>query len=138
MTVRMIALKSFPYAGRRVKKGAEFDARGRLNAPGSDATVLQAIRHAKPKPAEAPRAMEARPQRTYQTRVMVPEQPAPFSVPAPEIVTKGPSAEKPIEEMEAGELHALARARGVQVHPRAGAEKVRQALREADQDTRNE
>lgn len=39
----------------------------------------------------------------------------------------------PYANMGAEELHALAKSRGVKVHHKAGAEKVRQALREADE-----
>lgn len=39
-----------------------------------------------------------------------------------------------LDELEADELHVLAKERGVKVHANAGADKVREALRKASQD----
>jgi|SRR5690606_1454306 len=37
-----------------------------------------------------------------------------------------------LSELNADQLHALAKERGIKVHPRAGADKVRAALKEAE------
>lgn len=44
-----------------------------------------------------------------------------------------PGAVMDLGEMNAAQLHALAKERGIEVHHRAGADKVRAALREAAQ-----
>lgn len=44
---------------------------------------------------------------------------------------EGPPAADELASLDADALHALAKARGVEVHHRAGADKVRAALREA-------
>lgn len=79
---------------------------------------------------------------TYQTRMLVADQPV-----APAMVPVAPVAHEPqnepqvpdasvgdgLEGMDKEQLHALAKERGVKVHHMAGAEKVRVALREAAQ-----
>lgn len=49
MTIRMKSLRAFPYAGRRLQAGEEFDARGE-----SDKRVLVAIKAATVAPRAAP------------------------------------------------------------------------------------
>lgn len=65
---------------------------------------------------------------TYMTREMRAAEPEPAAaIPAkPEPVTVD------LDAMEVGALHALAQDRGVKVHHKAGADKVREALRQAD------
>lgn len=48
MTIRMLALQAFPYAGRRLIAGQRFDARGE-----SDARLLEALKRAMRDPAAA-------------------------------------------------------------------------------------
>lgn len=62
---------------------------------------------------------------TYMTRDMAA---VPFA-PAPRVGQPVPHDE--LDGLEAEELHALAKQRGVKVHHKAGAEKVRDALRES-------
>src|SRR5690606_2357235 len=69
-TVTMKALRDFLYAGKRIKRGQVFQARGSMRA-GSDAYILKAIGHAEPyspppSPTPAPVVRQS-----YQTRVMV-------------------------------------------------------------------
>jgi hypothetical protein len=115
MTVSMKALKSFVYAGKRLHRGDEFQARGRLGRPGSDATVLQAIGNAAPAP--APRII---PTPVYATRAMV-------AAPAAPAVVEGDD----LHALDRDALHALAAKLGVKVHHMAGAAKVRQAILDA-------
>lgn len=69
---------------------------------------------------------------TYMTRDMRAAEPAPV---APEPVV--PAQEQPepatldLDAMDADALHALAQERGVKVHHKTGADKVRDALRQA-------
>jgi hypothetical protein len=100
MNVPMKALRAFPYAGRDISKGQEFNARSVI-----DADVLVGLRHA-----------ERRTQ-TYQTRVLTA---------APPAFNRGAD----IDSMDAAALRALAERMGIKVHHRAGADKLRQALRE--------
>lgn len=79
---------------------------------------------------------------TYQTRMLVAEQPtAPPMAPVAAVALE-PQNEPQVSESSVGvdldvmdkeQLHALAKERGVKVHHMAGAEKVRAALREAAQ-----
>lgn len=70
---------------------------------------------------------------TYMTRDMTaapPSQSTP-SKPIVEIPASREAATADLDAMELAELHALARDLGVKVHHKAGADKVRSALREA-------
>ncbi|MES2634030.1 MAG: hypothetical protein V4669_13735 [Pseudomonadota bacterium] len=148
MTVPMKALKSFPYAGKRLKVGQVFEARGRIGAPGTDAHTLAAIGSAvahtsAPVQPVVTRAMTAGRTRveapTYDTRMMTAAPVEPAAAPVPMIVKAEPAepvepartADVSLDDMDAEALHALARARGVKVHHLAGAAKVRQALLDA-------
>lgn len=124
--IPMKCLKSTTYAGKRLRPGDHFEARGE-----SDARVLSAIRTAERcvRPAPAPAAD------TYMTRALTaaPAQvreparlpPVPMSIRQPE------QAPVSLDDMDAEALHALAKERGVKVHHLAGARKVRQALLDA-------
>jgi hypothetical protein len=127
MTVRMKALKSFVYAGKRLKTGDEFDARGKLGRPGSDATVLAAICNA-----VAAGTAERTPV-TYSTRMMsaAPLVPVATVAPQAQYIIKVDGADVALDDMEADALHAMARSLGVKVHPLSGAKKARQALLDA-------
>lgn len=63
---------------------------------------------------------------SYLTRDMVASDPAPVDVAPP-----AHASELDLDALDADALHALARERGVKVHHKAGADKVRAALREA-------
>ena len=63
-------------------------------------------------------------QGTYQTRVVQAD------IPEPEITA--PSSSDDLDNLDVAELHALAKERGVKVHHASGADKVREALREAE------
>lgn len=62
---------------------------------------------------------------TYLTRDMAAERPMSVAVPAAE------NKDVDLDALDGEALHALARERGVKVHHKAGADKVRAALREA-------
>lgn len=62
---------------------------------------------------------------TYLTRDMAASRPIAVAAPVAE------SKEIDLDAMDGDALHALARERGVKVHHKAGADKVRSALREA-------
>ncbi|MBI3150069.1 MAG: hypothetical protein HYZ17_16315 [Betaproteobacteria bacterium] len=113
----MKCLKSTTYAGKRLRPGDHFEARGE-----SDARVLAAIRTAErcARPAPVPTAD------TYQTRVMT-AKPAGLP-PVPMSLSRTVVS---LDDMDAEALHALAKSRGVKVHHLAGARKVRQALLDA-------
>lgn len=120
MAIPMKARRNFPYAGKRLKAGEEFQARGE-----SDARVLAAIGHAERVTVVAPVAAP-----TYSTRVMTA---APSLPPVPmklaaQYVIKVDGANVALDDMEAEPLHALAKRLGVKVHSLAGARKVRAAL----------
>lgn len=72
---------------------------------------------------------------TYMTRDMRAAEPAP--VPVVPLDAESAAASAPAEsgfdldKMEPEDLHALAKSRGVKIHHKAGADKVREALREA-------
>ncbi|MCG7328051.1 hypothetical protein [Achromobacter sp. ACRQX] len=69
---------------------------------------------------------------TYMTRDMTAAPPSQPTIPTPLVGTPSREAGGPdLDAMELAELHALARDRGVKVHHKAGADKVRAALREA-------
>jgi hypothetical protein len=127
MTVPMKARRSFPYAGKRLKAGDEFQARGE-----SDARVLAAIGHAErviAAPAAPPIAATG-----YSTRMMTAAPAATPPVPmrlAAQYVIKVDGGTVSLDDMEADELHALAKRLDVKVHHLAGARKVRQALLDA-------
>lgn len=73
---------------------------------------------------------------TYLTRVMepvIPLQSAPDHVLPPVVAEPVSVPAVDLDAMEAPELHALAKERGVKVHHASGAEKVRAALREASE-----
>jgi hypothetical protein len=120
MTVPMKARRSFPYAGKRLKAGDEFQARGE-----SDARVLAAIGHAE-------RVVAAPAAASYSTRMMTaaPLPPVPMTL-AAQYVIKVDGANMALDDMEADELHALAKRLAVKVHHMAGAKKVRQAILDA-------
>jgi len=107
----MKALKSFPYAGRRLKVGDHFEARGR-----SDARTLKAIGHAVERSLQAVSAPVTT--GTYNTREMRAREPGGYTA-------------KSLDDMEVDELRALAERRGIRVHHWAGVDKLRQALRES-------
>lgn len=67
--------------------------------------------------------------RVLRNRMLVAED----SYPTRMLVTETPNTDfaDPLDSMGPEELHALAKERGVEVHHRAGADKVRAALREA-------
>jgi len=127
--IPMKCLKYTSYAGKRLRPGDYFEARGE-----SDARVLAAIRTAErcARPAPAPTAD------TYKTRVMTASAPAPARPSAGifspgEISDLSPVRSVGLDDMDAEQLHALARQRGVKVHHLAGARKVRQALLDAQE-----
>lgn len=69
---------------------------------------------------------------TYMTRDMTAAPPSQPTIQTPLVGTASREAGGPdLDAMELAELHALARDRGVKVHHKAGADKVRAALREA-------
>jgi hypothetical protein len=105
MSIKMKALKSFKYAGKRLQAGDEFSARGR-----SDARILAAIGNAE-----------------YQTAV-IDTSPQSYSAP---VVKAAPQAVDALENMDIEALRELAAKRGVKVHYLAGAKKIREALRAA-------
>lgn len=125
MTIPMTALRDFPYAGKRLKKGQDFNARGQ-----SDARLLKAIGHAReaaPAQVQPPVASG-----TYNTRMLtaaparqVQTQPDPVDPPS---VIKVDGEDVVLDGMDAEELHALAAKLDVKVHYRSGADKVRAAL----------
>jgi len=124
MTVPMKALKAFPYAGRRLVRDQEFEARGR-----TDARVLAAIGHAVVRvPLASPPPPAAG---TYNTRVMTAAAPAAAPAATPVAVIKVDGADVALDGMERGDLHALADRLGVKVHPLTGPAKLRQALLDA-------
>lgn len=51
--------------------------------------------------------------------------------PADELPKAAPAVDDDLDGLDAEQLHALAKERGVKVHHAAGADKVREALREA-------
>ena len=108
MSIPLKARRDFAYAGKRIKRDQDFDARSK-----SDAKLLKAIGHAED------RVMSAPP--TYNTRMMTAATPAP--APAR---TSGDN----LDAMDAEALHALARSMDIYVHHRAGADRVRFAIRE--------
>lgn len=65
----------------------------------------------------------------YETAVMVPAETQAETPVVAATVEDAPADE--LDALDADALHALAKERGVTVHHRAGAEKVRSALREA-------
>jgi predicted component of type VI protein secretion system len=65
----------------------------------------------------------------YQTAVLVPAEAQEESPVVAEVTEDSPTDE--LDSLDADALHALAKERGVTVHHRAGADKVRAALREA-------
>lgn len=67
-------------------------------------------------------------QGSYMTREMRAAEPAPV-VPA---LAQSEPVTVDLDAMDADALHALAQERGVKVHHKAGADKVREALRKAD------
>ncbi len=134
MTVSMKARRAFPYAGKRLKAGQEFQARGE-----SDARVLSAIGHAERVVAPVIVAPAPRPPAggTYRTRAIVaaPVQAvmraeAPSAIAEPD-AQAAPEGATDLEALDRDELHALAARRGVKVHHLAGAAKVRAAILEA-------
>lgn len=120
MSVPLKALRSIPYAGRRVKAGQPFDARTR-----SDARLLIAIGHAEKREPD-PRAIEPAKPAQYRTRVMTAEQPEPAPQ-SPPLVTKTDG----LDDMDAEALRAMAERMGLHVHHRAGAYTIRRAIRTA-------
>lgn len=148
MTVSMKARQAFPYAGKRLKAGQEFQARGE-----SDARVLAAIGHAERVVAPAIVAPAPRPPAggTYRTRaiisapvqvVMRAEPPAAPAATAQTIEAEpaaepiaGPVADAAsvpgLDSLDRDAWHELAERRGVKVHHLAGAAKVRAAILEA-------
>lgn len=76
---------------------------------------------------------------SYMTRDMVAVRDAsPPQIPEVAAETDSPDIDQPVEvedldSMDAEQLHVLAKRRGVDVHHRAGADKVRAALRESAQ-----
>ena len=89
MTITMKACRPFTYAGRRLKVGAIFEARGQ-----SDAKVLAAVGHAQFH-TEPP--VVAVPRQQYQTRVMTAAPMVPYETKAaPKTATSAkPAAKKP-------------------------------------------
>lgn len=104
--------RSFVYAGRRVKTGADFEARST-----NDARLLKAIGRAEDRP-------PARPSQQYQTRVMTASDAS--SIP---LTTKLDPAE--LESMNIDTLRALADSRGIKYHHFAGAARIRQFILDA-------
>jgi hypothetical protein len=101
MNVPMKAQQRMTYAGRDLRAGEEFAAESE-----SHARILEAGRKAKrrdPEPSQ------------YRTRMMTAE-----TLPR-----------RSLEAMDAVELRALAARKGIKVHHRAGAEKLRQVIRAA-------
>lgn len=129
MSIPMTAKRSFVYAGKRVAKGQEFNARGV-----SDARVLSAVGHAVESQASAIPAAAAPLRGQYQTRVMTAAAPAAYVAPAPSappvapMVIKVEGADVVLDDMDGDALHALATQLNVHVHPLTGAKKLRQAL----------
>lgn len=125
MTIPMKARRNFPYAGKRLKAGEEFQARGE-----SDARVLAAIGHAERVTVVAPAPTAPPPAAAYSTRMMTAAQslpPVPMKL-AAQYVIKVDGANMALDDMEAEPLHELAKRLGVKVHSLAGARKVRAAL----------
>lgn len=72
-------------------------------------------------------------QGSYMTRDMRAAEPAPVAPVAPAPAqAKAEQAAVDLDKLDADALHALAQERGVKVHHKAGADKVREALRQAD------
>lgn len=70
---------------------------------------------------------------SYMTRDMRATEPAPVAPVAPAPApTKPEAVAVDLDKMESDALHALAQERGVKVHHKAGADKVREALRQAE------
>jgi hypothetical protein len=86
--VKMVALKSFVYAGKRLQPGAEFEAR-----TGSDARLLKAIKNAGEAPPEPPPA-PAPAVRAYRRRDVPAEVPLALPPAADPIADPAP-ADKP-------------------------------------------
>jgi hypothetical protein len=107
MNLRMRALRKFPgpYRGQVLNQGDEFTA-----ASAHDAKVFCQIGHAAP-------LIESG---QYTTRVMTAAPPAP-----PGLEAMG------LEAMGLDALRALAQRLGLRVHHKAGAHKLREAIREA-------
>jgi hypothetical protein len=118
MTIRMKALKAFPFAGRRLQAGQEFEARGQ-----SEARVFAAIRCA-----EYVNAVAAAPAGgTYNTRAMTAAAPAAVAA----VIVQVDGADVDLAPMGVEALHTLAKRLNVKVHHLAGAAKVRAAILEA-------
>lgn len=123
-TIPMTARRAFRYAGRALAAGAPFNARSE-----ADALILASNGNAK-RAAPTAAAREPAPGR-YRTRVMTAE-PAPQEPPqtAP-MLTKDAETVDELDSMDADALRELAERRRIPFHYRAGAEKLRAAIREA-------
>jgi hypothetical protein len=160
MAVQMKALKSFVCAGKRIKAGDVFTAPGTLR-PGSEAMTLKAIGFAEEyrepvtPPAYLTRVMTAAPvvrgevvnmpniseaapkfehaKRAFEPGTEYQLRDRGVVVSSGDGQTGADGSAPDMDTMSKDELHALAAKLGVEVHHRAGADKVRQAIREAKQ-----
>lgn len=131
--IPMKALRSFVYAGHNYVKDQDVAA-----ATASDARFLKAAGRAEQPPALTRAMGSTQPGATYRTRMMSAEQPVSVVTQEPPIVAKTedePAPTSDLDQMDAEALHVHAARLGVYVHHRAGAEKVRQAIRESQQST---
>lgn len=110
MKVSMKARRGFVYAGKRLRAGDQFQARGE-----SDARILAGVGHAERVVVVGDSAA------VYETRVMTSR---------PTVVLSLDMVD--LDRLDRDQLHALARARGIHVHHRAGAERVRELLKAAE------
>lgn len=139
MAIQMKALKSFKYGERRLVAGDRFQAKGK-----QDAKLLKAI--GKAEFVEAAAIAPVATKTIDIVRLVVEEKdPVITSVivaddvktavdekteVAQESVVANEQQDDDLEDMDFEALHALADKLGVNVHHRAGAQKVRQAIRE--------
>lgn len=124
MTFPLTAKKSFPYAGKRLRAGQDFEAR-----TSTDARVLVAIGNARPRTLVAPARVQSQPQgapTTYSTRAVTAAETAPPA--APEYQVKVDGADVVLDAMEVEGLRELAQKLGMEFHPLTGAKKLRAAL----------
>lgn len=117
--IPMKCTKDLVYAGKRMKAGTEFMARGE-----GDARLLVAIKKAERVTVYVGMDYAAGVDKTvYSTRAMTAEVP---QLPSQWITVDG--AMVALDDMDTDELRALTEKRGIKVHHLAGAKKLREAL----------
>lgn len=93
--MKMVALKSFTYAGKRINPGDPFDAVGR-----SDARLLKALKRADDAPPPTPPAAEPPPP-PYRSRALVADDvAAPTATAAEKPTAVAPAAKRPYKRRD--------------------------------------